>query len=98
MGGADPINHKRKPGNYLACPDPVGYAHFVDLNEASMSVVPKPVIEPVHQTMYPTLDSLQDVVAFAHSEMPSIDRNVLLRVLGVYHNSLLNQLNNRSIS
>lgn len=57
-----------------------------------MSVVPKSVIEPTHQPMYPTLDSLQDAVAFAQSEMPGIDRNVLLRVLGTYHNSFLNQL------
>lgn len=56
-----------------------------------MSVMPKPVIEPVHQPMYPTLSSLQDAVAYAQSEMPSIDRNTILRVLGVYHNSLLNQ-------
>lgn len=61
-----------------------------------MSVVPKPVIQPVHQPMYPTLDSLQDVVALAISEMPSIDRNVILRVLGVYHNTLLSQTLNRS--
>lgn len=61
-----------------------------------MSVVPKPVIEPTHQPMYPTLDSLQDAVAFALSEMPSISRNVVLQVLGVYHNSLINQLNTRS--
>lgn len=56
-----------------------------------MSVMPKPVIEPVHQPMYPTLDSLQEVVALAISVMPGIDRNVILQVLGVYHNTLLNQ-------
>lgn len=56
-----------------------------------MSVMTKPVIQPVHQPMYPTLPTLQDAVAYAQSEMPSIDRNVILRVLGVYHNSLLNQ-------
>lgn len=54
-----------------------------------MSVVPKPVIQPVHQPMYPTMATLNDVVAFAQSEMPSIDRNVLLQVLGMYHNTIL---------
>jgi hypothetical protein len=68
------------------------YGHLLDLNEAPMSVVPKPVIQPVHQPMYPTLNSLQDAVAFAYSELPSIDKNVILQVLGVYHNSLIRQL------
>lgn len=56
-----------------------------------MSVLPKPVIQPVHQPMYPTMAILQDAVAYAQSEMPSIPLNIILRVLGVYHNSLLIQ-------
>lgn len=58
-----------------------------------MSVMPRPVIEPVHQPMYPTLPSLQDCVAYAQSEMPSIDRNTILRVLGTYHNTLIARQN-----
>lgn len=54
-----------------------------------MSVMPKPVIEPVHQPMYPTMANLNDVVAYAQTEMPSIDRNTILRVLGIYHNTLI---------
>lgn len=54
-----------------------------------MPVMPRPVIEPVRQPMYPTMASLQDVVAYAQTEMPSVDRNTILRVLGTYHNSLL---------
>lgn len=60
-----------------------------------MSVMPKPVIQPVHQPMYPTMATLNDVVAFAQSEMPSIPHNVLMQVLGSYHNTLLTLLADR---
>lgn len=63
-----------------------------------MAVVPKPVIQPVHQPMYPTFASLNDAVAYALSEMPSIDRNVVLQVLGSYHNTLIAALPTRSQS
>lgn len=63
-----------------------------------MSVMPKPVIEPVHQPMYPTLPSLQEAIAFAQSEMPDIERNVLLRVFGVYHNTFIAVQSNQGVS
>lgn len=64
-----------------------------------MSVMPRPVIEPVRQPMYPTMMSLQDVISYAESEMPGTDRNTLLRVFGTYHNTLINLINtNQGVS
>lgn len=55
-----------------------------------------PVIKPVHMTLFPTLDSLQDVVHLAETRLPVADRNVLFSLLMSYHNTLLKVINGKS--
>lgn len=42
--------------------------------------------------LYPTFDSLQQAIDWAAAQLPINNRNTLLAVLGVYHNSLLRQV------
>lgn len=42
--------------------------------------------------LYPTLGSLQDVIDYGTSKLPITDKNDLLAILAVYHNTLLDQI------
>lgn len=57
-----------------------------------MSVVKPLPIPLVIQSVYPTMESLTDVVAYAESCLPITDRNQLLNILFTYQNTLLCQL------
>lgn len=48
-----------------------------------------PAILAVHQNLYPTLDSLQDVLDLGASKMPINQWNEMVAILGCYHNTLL---------
>lgn len=52
-----------------------------------------PTVLPVGLTLYPTLDSLQQVYDLADSSLPILTKNSLRALLGVFHNTLLKQLN-----
>ena len=43
-------------------------------------------------TLYPTLDSLLELIKGAENSLPITDRNTLFALLMTYHNTLLNQL------
>lgn len=49
-------------------------------------------VPPVGLSIYPTLDSLQQVYDLADSSLPILTKNSLRALLGVFHNTLLKQL------
>lgn len=51
-----------------------------------------PVTKPVPLTLFPTLDSVQDVLDLAESKLPISSKNEMVTLLGTYHNTLLHQL------
>ena len=50
------------------------------------------VLRTVPMTVFPTLDSLDDVVTLAQSKAPVISKNEVYSLLMTYHNTLLKQL------
>lgn len=54
-------------------------------HEASVELSIKPVPIP----LYPTMDSLQSAVDLAFSQIPEVPQNTVLRLLSIYHNTLL---------
>lgn len=54
---------------------------------------PKPTLHPtlraVPMILFPTMGSLQEVVDYADSKLPIINKNDLCSLLMVYHNTLL---------
>ena len=51
-----------------------------------------PSIPLVPCNVYPTKDTLQEVVKLGESQLPITDKNVLFSLLMTYHNSLFKQL------
>lgn len=51
-------------------------------------------ITPVPMTLYPTMNSLDEVVELAKSKAPGISRNDLISLLMTYHNTLLKEIQN----
>lgn len=43
-------------------------------------------------SLFPTMDSLEDVFAFAHAKMPINNRNEVYAILAMYHNTILKKL------
>lgn len=52
-----------------------------------------PLIKAEHQSLYPTLSSLDEVVVAAQDAFPAEYKNTLFTVLMSYHNTLLKELN-----
>lgn len=44
--------------------------------------------------LYPSMQSLQQVIDYAESKLPITDKNELVSILGIYHNTLLDQVRN----
>ena len=51
-----------------------------------------PLIKAEHQSLYPTMNSLDEVVVAAQDAFPEEYKNTLFTVLMLYHNSLLKVL------
>lgn len=51
-----------------------------------------PLIRPEPQTLFPTCQSLDEVIAQAQMEFPN-QKNKVFTLLMTYHNTLLNQIN-----
>ena len=49
-------------------------------------------ITPVPMTLYPTMNSLDEVVELAKAKLPGLSRNELLSLLFTYHNTLLKEI------
>ena len=49
----------------------------------------KPPLRAVSMALFPTMDSLQDVMDLAQSRLPVTDHNEMLSLLFTYHNTLL---------
>lgn len=54
----------------------------------------EPPIRVVHMNLFPTMDSLNEVVAVAKLQLPVITEQALVTLLMTYHNTLLAQLKN----
>lgn len=52
----------------------------------------QPQLRAVPMTLFPVMDSLQDVVDYAESRLPISTKNELVTTLMVYQNTLLKQL------
>jgi hypothetical protein len=52
----------------------------------------KPPIRAVTMEVFPTMDSLRDVVELGYTKLPLTDRNELYSLLITYHNTLLHTL------
>ena len=46
-------------------------------------------------TLYPTLDSLQEVIELANSKLPVITQNEMYSLLMTFQNTLLKELENK---
>ncbi len=53
-----------------------------------------PLLRAVQMSLFPSMDSLEEVISLAESKLPITDKNELVSILMMYHNTLLNQLNN----
>lgn len=51
-----------------------------------------PANTPEQLTLFPTMNSVKDVLDFAEAKLPINNRNDVVTLLGTYHNTLLNQL------
>lgn len=48
-----------------------------------------PPIRAVPMNLFPTMDTVESVIELGVSQLPIIDRNSLVTLFGVYHNTLL---------
>ena len=55
-----------------------------------------PALRAVPMSLFPTLNSLQEVVELAESKVPVHCKNEIYSLLMTYHNTLLNEVNNAS--
>ena len=53
-----------------------------------------PALRAVPLALFPTLDSLQEVLDFADSKLPITTKNDITALLMTYHNTLLKQISN----
>jgi len=49
----------------------------------------EPPIRAVHMNLFPTMDSLNEVVAVAKLQLPIINEQSIVTLLMTYHNTLL---------
>ena len=49
-------------------------------------------IKPIPMTLYPTMDSLDEVMALAQARVPQVSRNEIVSLLLIYHNTLLKEI------
>ena len=64
-----------------------------------MSPIDQPkqaALRAVRMGLFPTMDSLEDVIALAKSMYPQDNGNPIVTLLMTYHNSLLKELSNES--
>ena len=54
--------------------------------------------EPKQQSLFPTRDSLQEVMDEGLAALPIINPNQLIALLQLHHNTLLNLMDHRSIA
>ena len=50
---------------------------------------PTAALRAVPMPLFPTMGSLQEVVALAESQMPLVNKNTVMGILFTYHNTLL---------
>ena len=56
----------------------------------------QPSLRAVAMSLYPTMNSLDEVVALAKSKLPVTSHNDLISLLMTYHNTLLKEFSNAS--
>ena len=57
-----------------------------------------PKIKPVHQSLYPTHNSFDQVIAAALSAVPVTGTNDMYALLMQYHNTLLQELHDERVN
>lgn len=62
----------------------------------AMPTVQAPLpLPPVRMPIFPTAGSLQEVLELGESKLPIKNKNDLVSILMIYHNTLLSQLQNQ---
>jgi len=51
-----------------------------------------PKVHPAHMSLYPTMDSTTEAIAYIESQIPINTPNEVFGLLMIYHNSLLKQI------
>lgn len=54
--------------------------------------VNQPKVHPAHMSLYPTMDSTTEAIAYIESQIPINTPNEVFGLLMIYHNSLLKQI------
>ena len=49
-------------------------------------------VHPAHMSLYPTMDSTTEAIAYIESQIPINTPNEVFGLLMIYHNSLLKQI------
>lgn len=55
-------------------------------------------LKPVPQSLFKTANSLDAVITYANAQLPTVDRNVLYALFMMYHNTLLDQVDQKTQS
>lgn len=53
----------------------------------------EPVVRAEHMSLYPTMDSTTEAIAYIESQIPVTTPNEIFSLLMIYHNTLLKQIN-----
>ena len=51
-----------------------------------------PKVHPAHMSLYPTMDSTTEAIAYIESQVPLSTPNEIFSAIMLYHNTLLKQL------
>ena len=65
--------------------------------ELLKSLINKPPIRAVRMEVFPTADTLREVVELGYSKLPITDKNELFSLLMNYHNTLLHRLRDEGL-
>ena len=56
----------------------------------------KPPVQPEHMSLYPTMDSICEAIAYIESQVPVTQPNQMFSLLMMYQNTLIKELNSRN--
>lgn len=53
----------------------------------------KPEVQPEHMSLYPTMDSICEAIAYIESQVPVTQPNQMFSLLMMFQNTLIKELN-----
>lgn len=56
----------------------------------------KTSVQPEHMSLYPTMDSITEAIAYIEAQVPISQPNQMFSLLMMYHNTLLKQIQFRA--